>query len=117
MAHCSLPLRRGARHDVVAVGNQPQPRTLSSKPHCFKGQWQDDESVLHGGAELGILQLQCRHRGQDSGQCRRCLAHTAAETHKRPLASVSGGVEGLQQRVVLVLGHLPAETALRTCDG
>jgi hypothetical protein len=73
--------------------------------------------VLHGGAELGILQLQCRHRGQDSEPSRRCLAHTAAETHKQPLASVSDWVDRLQQRVVVVLGHLLAETALRTCGG
>jgi hypothetical protein len=73
--------------------------------------------VLHDGAEFGILQLLCWHRGQGCEPRSRCLAGTAADACKRLFADISGLIHGWQKVVLAALGHLPTEIALGTCDG
>jgi hypothetical protein len=115
-SHGGLSLHGRVRHGTVAIVSQRDLRALAVDANHVAGQQQHVQLVLHGGAELCMLQLQRWRHEQGRKPCGRCLAGAAAEASEGLLAGHGGRINKFQKHVEAILCHAWTEGVLRPCN-
>jgi hypothetical protein len=86
MTHFGFSLHQSAPHGMVAIVCRRHRLALAADANHVAGKRRHAQPVLHGGADLCILQLQSWNHGQGRKPCSRCHAGAAAEAREGLLA-------------------------------